>query len=105
MAKIMSDPAAEASTGADVARPDEPAFEETGVKRVLNTSLPLAARRAAFFARAQFFRNIDRPSTPQTLEQMVKNWYRLGVVTERPGPRDRAFPRVFKVETDNEFPT
>jgi len=35
MAKIMSDPAAEASTGADVARPDEPAFEETGVKRVL----------------------------------------------------------------------
>ena len=36
---------------------------------------------------------------------MVDNWYRLGVVTERPGPGDPAFPPVFKVETDNEFPT
>jgi TRAP transporter 4TM/12TM fusion protein len=35
MTKIVSDPAAEASSGADLARPDEPAFDETGVKRVL----------------------------------------------------------------------
>ena len=57
----------------------------------------LDARRAAFFARAQFFRDIDRPSTPETLEQMVENWYRLGVVTEQPGPGDPAFPPVFTV--------
>ena len=72
---------------------------------VLDTSLPLDARRTAFFGRAQFFRNLDRPDTTETLEQMVENWYRLGVVTEQPGPGDRAFPPVFKVETDNEFPT
>jgi hypothetical protein len=72
---------------------------------VLDTSRPLDARRAAFFGRAQFFRHIDRPDTTETLEQMVENWYRLGVVTEQPGPGDPAFPPVFKVETDNECPT
>ena len=48
MAKIMSDPAAEASTGADVARPDEPAFEETGVKRVLASDRVFQRTEAQF---------------------------------------------------------
>jgi len=74
-------------------------------ERVLDSSLSLDERRKAFFDRAQFFRNIDRSQTPQTLQQMVDNWYRLGVVTEQLGPGDRAFPPVFKVETENEFPT
>ena len=74
-------------------------------ERVLDTSRPLDERREAFFHRAQFFRNIDRPETPETLQQMVDNWYRLGVVTEQPGSHDPAFPPIFKVETDNEFPT
>jgi hypothetical protein len=78
---------------------------ERSYERVLDTSLPLDARREAFFVRAQFFRNIDRPRRADTLQQMVKNWYRLGVVTEQPGPGDPAFPPLFKVETDNEFPT
>jgi len=78
---------------------------EQRYERVLDTKLPLAARRAAFFSRAQFFRNIDRPIKTDTLQRMVDNWYRLGVVTEQPGPGDPAFPPVFKVETDNEFPT
>lgn len=72
---------------------------------VLDRSRPLDERRAAFFARAEFFRNIDRPDTADTLQEMVDNWYRLGVVTEQPGPGDSAFPRIFKVETDNEFQT
>ena len=72
---------------------------------VLDTSRSLEERREAFFGRAQFFRNIDRPDTTDTLQQMVDNWYRLGVVTEQPGPGDPAFPPLFKVETDNEFPT
>ena len=78
---------------------------EQTYERVLDTSLPLDERREAFFHRAQFFRNIDRPETPETLQQMVDNWYRLGVVTEQPGSHDPAFPPIFKVETDNEFPT
>ena len=78
---------------------------EQSYERVLDTSRPLDERREAFFARAQFFRNIDAPETPETLQNMVDNWYRLGVVTEQPGPGDPAFPPLFKVETDNEFPT
>jgi hypothetical protein len=78
---------------------------EQRYQRVLDSSLPLDKRRKAFFKRAQFFRNIDRPETPETLQQMVDNWYRLGVITEQPGPGDPAFPPIFKVETDNEFPT
>jgi hypothetical protein len=78
---------------------------EQSYERVLDTSRPLDERREAFFHRAQFFRNIDAPETPATLQNMVNNWYRLGVVTEQPGPGDPAFPPLFKVETDNEFPT
>jgi len=78
----------------------EPSYE-----RVLDTSLPLHERREAFFVRAQFFRNIGLSETPQTLQNMVDNWYRIGVVTEQPGPGDPVFPPIFKVETDNEFPT
>lgn len=72
---------------------------------VLDRSRPLDERRAAFALRAQFFRNIDRPERGDTLQEMVDNWYRLGVVTEQPGPGDEAFPPTFKVETDNEFPS
>jgi hypothetical protein len=64
----------------------------------------MTERRAAFFARARFFRDIDGSSTRQTLLNMVDDWYRIGVVTEQPGPGDAAFPAVFKVQTDNEFP-
>jgi hypothetical protein len=78
---------------------------EQSYERVLDTSRPLDERREAFFHRAQFFRNIDAPETPATLQNMVNNWYRLGVVTEQPGPGDPAFPPLFKVETDNEFST
>ena len=78
---------------------------EQSYELVLDTSRPLDERREAFFDRAQFFRNIDRPETPETLQQMVDNWYRLGIVTEQPGPGDPEFPPLFKVETDNEFPT
>ena len=78
---------------------------EQNYQRVLDASLSLDERRAAFFTRLQFFRNIDRPEKTDTLQQMVDNWFRLGVVTELPGPNDSAFPPTFKVETDNEFPT
>lgn len=77
---------------------------EESYDRVMNTSLPMEDRREAFFARAQFFRDIDGDTTPQTLENMVENWYRIGIVTELPGPGGPDFPPVFKVQTDNEFP-
>ena len=30
---------------------------------------------------------------------MVKDWPKLGMVAERPGPGDAQFPRTFKVES------
>ena len=71
---------------------------------VLDFSLPLEVRQQAFNTRAAFFRDIDQPTTEQTLASMVESWYRLGLVEERPGPGDEAFPASMKVETDSGFP-
>jgi hypothetical protein len=71
---------------------------------VLDFSLPLEVRQQAFNTRAEFFRDIDQPTTEQTLASMVESWYRLGLVEERPGPGDEAFPASMKVETDSGFP-
>ena len=71
---------------------------------VRNLSLPLAVRRQAFNTRAAFFRDIDRPTREQTLARMVESWFRLGLVEERPGPGDNAFPTSMRVETERGFP-
>jgi hypothetical protein len=70
---------------------------------VMNTSLPLAQRQKGFAERAPFFRNIDGASRTETLTNMVQNWHRLGVIEERPGPKDGAFPAMFKVESERGF--
>jgi hypothetical protein len=56
-------------------------------------------RRAAFRRRHDWERFIARPTRPPTLELMVREWPKLGMVTERPGPGDPEFPRTFKVES------
>ena len=71
---------------------------------VVDLSLPLAVRQQAFNTRAPFFRDIDQPTTEQTLASMVENWFRLGFVEERPGPGDDAFPTAMRVETERGFP-
>ena len=71
---------------------------------VRDLSLPLEVRQQAFNTRAEFFRDIDRPTTEQTLASMVESWYRLGLVEERPGPGDDEFPAAMKVETESGFP-
>lgn len=71
---------------------------------VIDRSLPLAIRQQAFNTRAPFFRDIDQPTTEETLASMVENWSRLGLVEERPGPVDNAFPRAMRVETERGFP-
>lgn len=71
---------------------------------VMDPSLPLDQRQQVFAERAQFFRNIDGATSRETLRNMVENWYRLGLVEERPGPGEDAFPAVMKVESDSDFP-
>jgi hypothetical protein len=79
-------------------------LSEASYQRVIDTSLSTQQRRQAFAERAPFFRGIDGRSTGDTLANMVQDWYRLGVVTERPGAPDGRFPVVMKVETDGDFP-
>ena len=70
---------------------------------VVDTSRGLAERRAAFQRRAQWERYISTPNRLDVLSLMVQEWPKLGVVRERPGPTDGAFPRQLKVESRMEF--
>jgi hypothetical protein len=78
-------------------------FTQESYRKVLDRSLPLAVRQQAFNTRAAFFRDIDQPTTEQTLANMVENWFRLGLVEERRGPGDNAFPKAMRVETERGF--
>jgi hypothetical protein len=70
---------------------------------VMERDRPMSERLAAFRKRRDWERFIARPTRPPTLELMVKDWPRLGMVAERPGPGDRQFPQTFKVESYVEF--
>lgn len=68
---------------------------------VMDTSRPMAARRTAFARRRTWIRPLATiPVITQRLTEFVQTWPTLGVVTEKPGPADGAFPRKLKVETD-----
>ena len=70
---------------------------------VMKRDRPMSERLAAFRQRRDWERFIARPTRPPTLELMVQDWPRLGMVTERPGPGDPQFPQTFKVESYVEF--
>jgi L-Lysine epsilon oxidase N-terminal/L-lysine epsilon oxidase C-terminal domain len=74
-------------------------LSESDYRIVLDRSRPLAERQAAFERRRDWERFIARPTRPPTLELMVHQWPKLGMVAERPGPGDAAFPKTFKVES------
>jgi sugar lactone lactonase YvrE len=66
---------------------------------VMDSSRSLADRRAAFARRRGWERFIAAPTYQPTINAMINDWYKLGVVTEMPGPRDGFFPTTMKVET------
>ena len=66
---------------------------------VMDRTRPTSERLQAFRRRLDWERFIAKPTRPPTLELMVKDWPKLGMVTERPGPGDRQFPHTFKVES------
>jgi hypothetical protein len=74
-------------------------LSETDYRVVLDRSRPLAERHAAFHRRRDWERFIARPTRPPTLQLMVSEWPKLGMVIERPGPGDASFPKTFKVES------
>jgi sugar lactone lactonase YvrE len=66
---------------------------------VMDTGRTLQERRAAFRRRVAWERAITSTNRLTTLSIMLRDWPRLGVIAERPGPSDGAFPRRMKVET------
>ena len=66
---------------------------------VMDRRRPISQRLQAFRRRRGWERFIAQPTRPPTLELMVKDWPKLGMVAERPGPGDPQFPKTFKVES------
>lgn len=65
---------------------------------VMDPSRSLADRRAAFARRRGWERFVAGPTSQVAINAMITDWYKLGVVTEMPGPRDGFFPTTMKVE-------
>jgi len=74
-------------------------LREADYRIVMDRSRPLEERQAAFRGRHDWERFIAKPTRPPTLKLMVKEWPKLGMIAERPGPGDSAFPSRFKVES------
>jgi hypothetical protein len=74
-------------------------LREADYRIVMDTSRPLGERQAAFRRRYDWERFVARPVRPPTLKLMITEWYKLGLVAERPGPGDAHFPATFKVES------
>ena len=69
---------------------------------VMDESLPLGERQAAFERRAVWLRWLEG-RYPQQINQMVKDFGKLGVVETLPGPSDGAFPSELLVESEVGF--
>ncbi len=76
---------------------------EADYRIVVDTARSLSERRAAFAQRRDWERFISAPTRPPILAAMAKDWFRLGMVTDRPGPTDGHFPATMKVESDVGF--
>lgn len=74
-------------------------LREADYRIVMDRNRPLSERQAAFRQRHDWERFIARPSRPPTLKLMIEDWWKLGMIAERPGPGDAHFPGTFKVES------
>jgi hypothetical protein len=82
-----------------VARVPVQVLAEDDYNVVMDRTRPRAEREAAFLRRRGWERFIARKTRPPTLRLMTRDWPRMGMVTERPGPGDAGFPTTFKVES------
>ena len=71
---------------------------------VMDPRRSIPERRAAFERRRGWERFIAAPTYQPTINAMVTDWYKLGVVTDMAGPADGFFPSTIKVETGVGFP-
>jgi hypothetical protein len=81
------------------ARIPDGVLAEIDYSLVIDTARSLQDRRAAFARRRDWERFISAPTRPPILAAMAQDWFRLGMVIDRPGPTDGHFPAVMKVES------
>ena len=74
-------------------------LSESDYQVVMDRTRPMSDRLQSFRRRRDWERFIAKPTRPPTLELMVKDWPKLGMVATRPGPGDPQFPQTFKVES------
>jgi hypothetical protein len=74
-------------------------LSESDYQIVMDRTRAMSERLQAFRRRRDWERFIAKPTRSPTLELMVKDWPKLGMVAERPGPGDPQFPKTFKVES------
>lgn len=65
---------------------------------VMDTSLPLAEREAAFADRASWFRTLGPGPYTKQINFMIDHFQEMGVVEAREGPGDSCFPATIEVE-------
>jgi hypothetical protein len=84
------------------ARVPNQVLSETDYLRVLDTTLPLAQRQAAWVTRRDWFRGFP---VAEDIVDMVTDFHKLGVIEERPGAADGApWPAKMFVESKPDFP-
>ena len=86
------------------ARVPNQVLAEADYDTVMDTSLPIEERRAAFERRAVWLRFLDGDKLHQ-INQMITEFGRFGVVERRAGPGDPEFPAQILVESEVGFPT
>ena len=72
---------------------------EADYRIVMDTARSLDERRAAFHRRRDWERFISAATRPPILAAMAQDWFKLGMIEDRPGPADGAFPATIKVES------
>ncbi|MET0919849.1 MAG: LodA/GoxA family CTQ-dependent oxidase, partial [Acidimicrobiia bacterium] len=70
---------------------------------VIDTKRSMADRLAAFRARHDWERFVAGSTRRTTLDNMVRGWWKLGLVESRRGPDDGGFPSEMKVESNVGF--
>lgn len=81
------------------ARVPNQVLTEANYDKVMDESLPLGERLAAFAMRADWIRPLDGATYTDLINNMVHHFGKLGVVEVREGPADREnFPAALEVE-------
>jgi hypothetical protein len=84
------------------ARVPNDVLAETDYKILIDSTQPREKRREAFLCRRKWFRGFVPPNA---IDQMISDFYKLGIVEERPGPADLPdLPQAVWVESKPDLP-